>query len=609
MVLAGNPNCGKSALFNRLTGLYVNVSNFPGTTVDISRGAWNGAELIDTPGVYGLGSYSDEERIARDTILGADVVINVVNATTLERDLFLTVQLVEAGLPLVIATNMMDEAERLGLSLDIAALSRAMGVPVIPIVAVTGRGLDILAVAVDSPGRGSPGTATAMAVREVKSRVRAAARQPSLAEMLLVAEGDEEISARYGLDPGANREEIYFARRRRVDRLVGDLVVGGTRQGVAVWLGEWTARPLVGVPVLISVLYAMYWLVGVFVAQTVVGFLEGRVMRGAYEPAVRGVAQRFLPASSGLFRILVGEFGVLTMTATYTLGLLLPLVAGFYLSLAIMEDSGYLPRVAVLADKALNRLGLNGRAVIPMILGFGCVTMATLTTRVLGSERERTIAVALLGIAIPCSGQLGVIAALLMPLGPSAILLYGLIIFLVYGFLGVALNQLLPGESTDLLLDLPPLRIPRPGNVLKKTAARVSSFLLEALPIFALGALGVAVLQETGVLVFIEKALSPVTVGWLQLPAQAGRAFVMGLIRRDFGAAGLYDLAMTSQQKLVSVVTITLFVPCIASVLVMLKERGIRIGVAIFAGALFVATLTGGLVSRLLTVLWPILAA
>ncbi|MGI6542774.1 MAG: ferrous iron transport protein B [Limnochordia bacterium] len=602
IILAGNPNCGKSVLFNRLTGLYVNVSNFPGTTVDISKGTWLGAALIDTPGVYGLGSYSDEERIARDAVFTADVVVNVVNVTSLSRDLFLTLQLVDAGVPLVVALNMMDEAEAMGLKVDVKALAKALGVPVIPIVAIHGKGLTELAAAVAEARPGIPGKQVVSAIRQVKERAGSASRISS-AESLLIAENDAEVAQRYQVEPCNLRAEIYTERRQRADRLANDVMTGGEKRRFSSVLAAWTTRPLIGIPILALVLFALYWLVGVGIAQVLVGFTEETVMAGMYEPFISQLVGRFVGEESILYRLLVGEFGILTMTVTYALGLLLPLVGGFYLALAILEDSGYLPRIAVLTDKMLNRIGLNGRAIIPMILGLGCVTMATLTTRVLGSNRERIIASVLLGIAIPCSAQLAVTTALVIPLGWQATAAYLLVLVLVYGLIGAVLNRLLPGKSTDLIIDLPPLRLPRFSNVMKKTGARLSGFLLEATPIFAIGALAVSIMLETGILQWIQQLLAPITTVWLRLPAEASRAFVMGLMRRDFGAAGLYELAMTPQQTLVAVVTITLFVPCIASMLVFLKERGLREGLSIFFGSIVFSILTGGILTRVLALL------
>lgn len=607
IVLVGNPNCGKSVLFNRMTGMYVNVSNFPGTTVDISRGSWLGKTLIDTPGVYGLSSYSDEERITRDSVFQADLVINVVNATTLERDLFLTLQLADLGVPMVVVLNMMDEVERLGLQVEADALQKRVGVPVVPVVAITGQGLPALKVALTSARPGQASMVALKAIAEVRAQARMLGLRPSQAELLLIAEGDAEVAARIGLTAGNFRSAIYTARRRRADKLAAKAVAGTVRRSFGQALGEWSAHPLLGLPILAGVLYALYWLMGVVVAQIVVDYTEGTLMSGYYEPFMRRLAAPLLGEQTFAYRLLVGDFGLLTMTVTYLIGLLLPLVTGFYLALSFLEDSGYLPRIAFLTDRILNKIGLNGRAVIPMILGLGCVTMATLTTRVLSSRRERTIALALLGIAIPCSAQLGVIASLVTPLGVRALLTYVLVILFVYGLVGMLLNKILPGCSSDLLLDLPPLRFPGLGNIVKKTSARVYGFLWEAAPIFAGGVVLVAVMQESGVLLTIQQALTPITVHWLQLPASSAQAFVMGLVRRDFGAAGLYALPMSATQKLTASITITLFVPCVASMLVMWKERGWREAAAIFVGSLIIAVGVGGLASRLVSWLAPLI--
>ncbi|MGE5653194.1 MAG: nucleoside recognition domain-containing protein, partial [Bacillota bacterium] len=289
-----------------------------------------------------------------------------------------------------------------------------------------------------------------------------------------------------------------------------------------------------------------------------------------------------------------------TMTVTYLLGLLLPLVVAFYLILSAMEDSGYLPRLAALVDRSLTSIGLNGRAIIPIILGFGCVTMATITTRLLGSQRERTIASFLLGFTIPCSAQLGVITGMLAALGPQLTFLYVATIFIIFALTGTVLNKLLPGESTHLLIDLPPLRMPRLGNVLKKTAMKTYMFMQDAGPLFVLGALIISVLQLTGALTAIQNALAPMTTGWLKLPKEAVNAFIMGLVRRDFGAAGLSDMPLSPIQTMVSLVVITLFVPCIASIMILFKERSWREAAAIWFGSWILAFSVGGILAQLL---------
>ena len=594
IVLAGNPNSGKSVFFNYLTGMYVDVSNYPGTTLEISTGRFGRDEIIDTPGVYGISSFNDEERVARDVILQADVVVNIVNATHLERDLFLTQQIIDTGVPVIVALNMLDEAEKKGLVIDNEALSKELGVPVVPAVAIRKQGLDLLAKSFSQAKIGNSDP-------ELQSRIDPlCSKTGNRGEALLILEGDFEMAAKYELSPGNSREEIYLKRRQRVNEIVGR-VIRFVRAGSSPsrTLGRMLLHPLTGWPFLLAALWLMYQFIGVFVAGTVVGITEEQIMIGLYEPAARSLISRIISPESMLGQVLIGEFGLLTMTVTYLMGLLLPLVVGFYLFLAIWEDSGYLPRVAALVDRSMNAVGLNGRAVIPLILGFGCVTMATITTRLLGSERERRIAIFLLGLAIPCSAQLGVIAGLLAGVGWKYILLYLVVIVMILVTAGTVLKNVLPGKTSDLLIDLPPMRLPRLDNILKKTVIKSTNFLVEAAPIFALGSFMISLMHITGLLDLIQNALAPFTVGWLGLPASAATAFIMGLVRRDFGAAGLSAMTMTPLQTVVSLITITLFVPCIASVMMIFKERSKREAVAVWLSTWLIAFLTGGVVYQL----------
>ncbi|MDN5347473.1 MAG: ferrous iron transport protein [Clostridia bacterium] len=595
VVLAGNPNVGKSVFFNAFTGLYVDVSNYPGTTLEISYGRLGNDVILDTPGVYGISSFNPEERVARDIILSADVVINIVDAVHLERDLFLTQQIIDMGLPLVVALNMMDEAARQGLKINHQRLQEILGVPVIPTVAVKKQGFEELkkAVALARVGNSLP---------EIESLI-----QPLLdkvhnrAEALLILEGDPYVAARHRIKPMDKREEIYLARRRYVDAVVAEVV--REINGGASWqakLSRLMVQPVTGIPLLLFTLWLLYEFVGVFIAQTVVGITEEGIMQTYYEPFIRSLLNPLFPPHSALGTIFIGEFGVLTMTITYILGLLLPLVLGFYLSLSVLEDSGYLPRIAVLVDRALMRLGLNGRGIIPIILGFGCVTAATITTRLLNSERERRIATFLLAMNIPCSAQLAVITAMLAGLGAGYAAAYVALLFTILAFTGTLLNRVLPGKPNDLLIDLPPLRLPNATNVFKKTLTRTSVFIKEATPLFALGALLIGILQVSGLLVRLQDLATPLTVNWLQLPKEAATAFIMGFIRRDFGAAGLYKLALSPSQVLVALITITIFVPCIASTLVIFKERGIKEGLIVWPTIMLLAFLIGGIISRVL---------
>ena len=570
IVLVGNPNVGKSVVFNALTGTYVDVSNFPGTTVELTRGHLDDHDVVDTPGVYGVSSFNDEETVARDIILSGDIIVNVVDAVHLERDLFLTLQLVDMDKRMVVALNMADEVRRSGLAIDRDLLEDLLGVAVVETVAVEGLGFDELRAAIPCARRGH----TTVQLKEELGQA-AQRLETSRAEALMVLEGDDAVSARLGVEPGTRRDEIYVARRNRVNDVCGH-VITETLQGASfsAKLSHAMMHPLTGVPMLLALLAGIYVVIGQWIAGGLVGFLQGTLFAGYYYPFVQGLVARVFPPGSPGYELLVGQFGVLTMTPATLFGIILPLVIAFYLLLSLLEDTGYLPRIAALTDRSLGAMGLNGRAVIPLILGLGCVTMGTLTTRILGSRRERFIATALMAIAVPCSAQLGIVAALMATAPPIYTAAYFLILLAVFVVLGTVLNKLVPGQSTDLLIDLPTLRLPRLDNIAHKTGLKVWAFMREVTMFFVLGTLFLGVLQVTGGLARITLAAQPIVTGWLGLPAQTSTAFVMGMIRRDFGAAGFYQMSLTDAQLLVAMVTITLFVPCIASMIVVLRERG-----------------------------------
>lgn len=588
LVLVGNPNVGKSVVFNYFTGIYVDVSNFPGTTVEISSGTYKDYLVMDTPGIYGVSSFNDEEKVARDVILEADVIVNVVDGVHLERDLFLTLQLADMGIPMVVAVNMMDEVERQKIKIDIKALEHRLGVPVIPIIAAQKVGMEELAEKLESAKPGKKDKKIGQLISQFKKD-----NLPD-AKILLALEADIEIE---GI--ADKREEIYFERRKQVDELCKQIIkYKSTKAGIGDKIGYLLLRPVVAVPVLVLVLFLAYQLLGVLVAGEVVDFLEGWMVDN-YEPWINGIITSFIPEGSVLAELLVGEFGILTMTVTYVVALLLPLVITFHLLLAVLEDSGYLPRLATMLDRGFHKIGLNGRAVIPMVLGFGCVTMASISTRILGSDRERLIAIVLLSLTIPCSAQLGVIAGLLAQIGFWYFLLYISIIVAVFLITGTLLNKVVPGKSTDLLIDVPPMRLPVVKNVFQKTWSKSAHFVKEAGPIFALGALLIGVLNITGALEFLQNVMAPLVVSWMKLPKESATAFIMGIIRRDFGAAGFYDMVLTREQTLVAMTTLTLFVPCIASVVVILKERGLKQGLIVFLSCIAAAFLIGGALAQI----------
>lgn len=595
IVIAGNPNVGKSVIFNYLSGIYVDVSNFPGTTIDITKGKYKNFDVYDTPGIYGVSSFNDEEKVARDIIIDADIIINVIDSVHIERDLFLTQQLIDMGKRLVVVLNFMDEVRKHHIKIDIERLKQLLGVPVIPTIAIKKEGFKELENAILEAKQGYQEKDLHYKLHDMLKLVG------SQAEALLILEGDMYIAKKHGIKPLNFREQIYIQRRNRVNQIINQVLQEKSiPKHISSLIGRWTLNPITGIPILIGILYSAYLIIGKLVAQDLVGFTESYFGNQLWENWIRTVTIKFISPNSFLSTLLIGEFGVFTMGVTYLIFLLLPLVFAFYISLSILEDTGYIPRLATLVDKSMNFLGLNGKAVIPLILGFGCVSAATITTRLLSNEREKTIAVTILQFAIPCSAQLAVITALLMSAGLKALLIYVSVIFLVLVALGTILNKILKGESTPLLIDLPPIRLPRFSNVMQKTMIKTFSFMKEAAPWFFFGAATIATLQAAGLLDVWQKALTPLTQGWLKLPSQASTAFVMGLVRRDFGAAGLYDLSMSPMQTVVALITITLFVPCITSILIMYKERGWRQATIIWIGTWIVSFLIGGVVAQIL---------
>jgi len=615
LLLVGNPNVGKSVIFGALTRRYVTVSNYPGTTVEITRGlarAVPGApEIIDTPGTNSLTPQSEDEKVTRDIMLAEPdaVVVQVGDTKNLRRVLYLTAQLAELGRRQVLVLNLQDEARDLGIKVDAAALEARLGVPVVAATATRGAGVDEIARRLSAAAAaalpvGYPAVVERAAV-EVAALVpeRFAAQRRGLATMLLAGDrtllpwAEEHLaesararvdSLRRDLERALGRppaSAIATARHRAVASLLrtvfhADRAVRGSLRDR---LGALTMHPVWGVPVLALVLFAAYELVGVFGAGTLVGLVEDGLFGKLVNPAATALVERTVPWQ-WLRELLVGPYGVVTMALTYAIAIVLPVVGTFFIFFGLLEDSGYLPRLAVMLNRVFRLMGLNGKAVLPMVLGLGCDTMATLTTRILATRKERVLVTLLLALGVPCSAQLGVILAMLASMAPAATIIWLGVVTLTLIGVGWAAARLLPGRGSDFLLEVPPLRVPSVGNILIKTVARTEWYLKEAVPLFILGTALLFALDATGALPRIEQAARPLVVGALGLPEKAADAFLIGFLRRDYGAAGLFVLRdqglMDGVQALVSLVVITLFVPCIANYFMMIKERGALVATA-----------------------------
>ncbi len=634
LVLVGHPNVGKSVLFQRLTGLYVTVSNYPGTTVETARGAARGladTTVVDTPGVVSLPARGEDEEVTTRILLEEPVraLVQVGDGKNLRRTLLLAAQLAEMGLPLVLALNMMDEAAASGVSVDERLLAERLGVAVEPTVATRGAGLERLAAAIEAA---APSTLRLTYPEPVEAALARAepllpagnldrralgllwlsddrAAEEWVAEHLPAGQVRrlrairEPLAAQLGRPVAAAVQDV---RLEFADRLAAAVVQERARRpGWATVLARLTTHRLWGWPILALVLYGMYWFVGVFGAGRLVGLVENDLFGEIVNPWLTREVNDLVPVSF-LAELLVGEYGLWTMGMTYALALILPIVTTFFLAFSVLEDSGYLSRLTVVSNRLFSALGLNGKAVLPMVLGLGCVTMATLTTRILDSRRDRLLAIFLLALAVPCSAQLGVILGMLGSLSLAATLIWGAVLLGVLVTVGALAARLVPGERSTLLLEMPPLRLPAPGNVAVKTLTRLEWYLKEVVPLFLIGTAVLFALDKTGALPLLVHAAEPLVSGWLGLPKAASAAFLLGFLRRDFGATGLFVMhehdQLTAEQIVVAMVTITLFIPCVASVLIIARERGMRTAAAITAIVFPLAFLVGGLLHRLLTV-------
>jgi len=577
IAIVGSPNVGKSVLFNNLTKSYAAVSNYPGTTVEVSRGkAGIGVdefEVIDTPGMYSLSSITEEERVSRSILFEENlkVVLHVVDAKNLQRQIALTLQLLEANLPVILVLNIMDEADRLGIKIDIQLLEKELAIPVIGIVATTGAGVDVL---------------------------RGMIEEYSANKIFIHKQKLKELEK---LD-----YDTVIKRQQRANEIIKRAVssAGASKKGLEDYLSRILMNPLTGAPILLFVLYyGLYKFVGNFGAGFLVDFLENKIFAEHINPlAVKWFSS--LVHVHILQDLFVGQYGIFTLGVRYAFAIILPIVATFFFAFAIIEDTGYLPRLAMLVDQFFKKIGLSGRAVIPLVLGFGCSTMATMVTRTLPTKRERMIATLLLALAIPCSAQMGVILALLAgkPLAVSIWLGVIILVFLIVGFLT---SKIMPGESPSFYMEIPPLRFPQISNILRKTSSRLMWYFKEILPLFIFASFLIWLGEITGVFNVLVKALQ-YPVSWLGLPDNAAVAFLFGFFRRDYGAAGLYDLKkaglLSVNQLVVACVTLTLFLPCVAQLLMNIKERGIKMGIGMSVFILFFSFGVGFLMNLMLNV-------
>ena len=634
VVLVGNPNVGKSVIFRLLTGRYVTVSNYPGTTVEVTKGfsSFNQKKhlITDTPGVNNLIPMSEDEKVTRDILMneGDSLIVQVADSKNLRRALLITIQLAEAGLSFVLVLNMLDEARSRGFSIAIKKLSEILGVDVIPAIAIQNRGMDKLKKSLNSPGKSKLLLKYHDRVEEAINQISDYLPDLNLSRRflsLMILSGDESLKEwieknlseekRKVIDSIVERTQSHFREPLRtvlnrkkleqVDKILEEVRTKKktVKKGLSGFFDKMTMHPFWGFITLITVLYLTYQFVGNLGAQVGVDFLEGTVFEQYINPWMKQAVEFLVPVKI-IQDFLVGEYGIITVALTYSIALILPIVTTFFIAFSILEDTGYLPRLAVMVNNIFKLMGLNGKAVLPMVLGLGCDTMATMTTRILGSNKERILVTLLLALGVPCSAQLGVILGILGILSFKAVLIWGGVVIGVMLVVGYLASLVIPGKDSDFILELPPLRMPQLSNTLIKTTARIEWYLKEAVPLFMLGTAVLFALDRTGMLVLLEKLASPVIVNFLGLPAETTESFIAGFLRRDYGVAGLFSMAKAGElnpvQIVVSMVTLTLFVPCIANYFMMIKERGFKVSLGMVLFIFPFAFLVGGALNFIL---------
>jgi len=542
ILLMGNPNVGKSAIFSRLTGAKVIVSNYPGTTVEFTQGQMKiGQEhsmVIDVPGTYTLEPTCKAEEVAVQMIKDGDLVINIVDATNLERNLYLTLQLLEKDIPVVVALNMWDETKHRGIQIDIKKLEENLGVPVIPTCGLTGEG-----------------------IKELINRL------PQTKALKMRFDSDSQ-------------------RWERMGKIVEDVQRLTHRHHTLLErLEDLSIKPLTGLPIALGVVYCAFWVIR-FVGENLIGYIFEPLFERLWLPLMVKLSI-FLGEGSFFYHILIGNlidgkidfgqsFGLLTTGLFVPIAMVLPYIFSFYLILGFLEDFGYLPRLAVLIDNFMHHLGLHGYAIIPMILGLGCNVPGALAIRLLEERREKFIAATLMAIAVPCMAQIAMIIGLVGERGGKyvAIVLSTLVILLVVK--GLILNKVLKGASPEILIEIPPYRMPQAATVIRKLWMRLSGFLREALPFVLLGVLFVNILHALKIIDFFADIFTPVLRNLWGLPKEAISALIVGFLRKDVAVGMLGPLNLTTKQLVIGSTILAIYFPCIATFVVLIRELGIK---------------------------------
>jgi ferrous iron transport protein B len=538
----GNPNVGKSVVFSRLTGANVIAANYPGTTVDFSKGKMrvegDRYEIIDAPGTYSLQPSNKAEEVSLKMFEEADIVINVVDSTNLERNLYLSLEILEQDKPVIIVLNLWDECKHLGIHIDEKKLEKILEIPVVPTVALTGEG-----------------------IKELVARIKDAKSNEDI-------KPTSEEGRWIEIGSIVKKVETVEHRHHSLRDKISDL----------------TIRPATGIPIAAGIIFVSFWIVRL-IGENLIEHVLDPIFNNLYLPVIENLSEQIGP--NFVHTLLIGEYGVpinfveslgmLTTGLYIPVGVVLPYIISFYFILSILEDTGYLPRLATLVDNIFHKLGMHGHGIIPMFLGLGCNVPGALSTRTLETKKQRFIAATLLAIAVPCMAQMAMIFGILGKHGLYYIGLVFITLAIIYVVIGFILNRFIKGESPEIFLEIPSYRIPSFKATLKKTWMRIRWFLKEAIPFLFLGVFIINILYAVGFLQWLGSVLAPVMEGLFGLPGESSTALVIGFLRKDLATGMLLTIkGMGTYQLVIAAVMLTVYFPCVATFTVLLKELGFK---------------------------------
>jgi len=572
ILLMGNPNVGKSIFFTELTGIHAISSNYAGTTVSFMEGRVKIGDkeftLIDVPGTYSLTPTSEAETVAAGFIKdGAAAVICVLDATNLERNLHLALEIQQYNIPVVYTLNLTDVAQRQGVTVNEKLLTNELHAPVIPTVAVKKHGFDEL-------------------IAELKIVLDSTDSTDFSCGNCSLCSKSQKCKLDHSIDLWIKAKEI---NRRVTTRTTAT-------PSIMDRLGEAMVKPFPGIPL-------AFLLVGLAIGIVVGG---GRALRafallplvnGLIVPFFRNIFAAIIP--DGVFlNILIGEFGIFVISFEWILALIFPYVLLFYVAFTFLEDTGFLPRISVLFDNIMRKLGIQGGSLIHMIMGYGCAVPAIIGSRAATSRKERIVISAAICFAIPCISQTGAIIALLSVYAwwmLPAMLLFSLFLF---GVVTLIVGKMVKGTVDPLLIEVPNLLMPNPKSYGRKLLTRMRHFLKDAEVPMLIAIIIAALLAESGALTAIAVHAQPIVSNWLGLPEEAVIALILGIVRREMSVAPLLALDLTALQAFVGGVVSLLYLPCLSVFAILTKEFKVRIAAAIAVSTVVVAILIGGIINH-----------